>query len=121
MRMFLQMWIRPLRHKDIIPDERREKFIRTVFSNIMDIHNVNFRFLTALQLRQREAPVVAQIGDVLLDFVVGLEPFIPYGARQHEAKYMLDNERYSNPKFAKFAEVRFAISIRHSVTHMQYL
>ena len=100
------MWIQPLRKKNIIPLERREKFIEKVFCNIMTIHEVNLRFLSALRVRQKENPMVAQIGDVVLDFVVELEPFLLYGARQHEAKYIVDTERAMNPKFATFAEVR---------------
>ncbi|KAI9244297.1 hypothetical protein BDA99DRAFT_448523 [Phascolomyces articulosus] len=99
-----QMWIQPLRKKDIIPLERRETFIDKVFCNIMTIHELNYRFLSALRARQKENPIVAQIGDVVLDFVVQLEPFLLYGARQHEAKYMVDTERSINPKFAAFAE-----------------
>ncbi|KAI9491138.1 hypothetical protein BDB00DRAFT_834665 [Zychaea mexicana] len=99
-----EMWIQPLRKKDIIPVERREAFIDKVFCNIMTIHEVNLRFLSALRVRQKENFIVAHIGDVVLDFVVLLEPFLLYGSRQHEAKYMVDTERAVNPKFAAFAE-----------------
>ncbi|KAI7850157.1 hypothetical protein BDC45DRAFT_519118 [Circinella umbellata] len=99
-----QMWIQPLRKKNIIPVERKEEFIEKVFCNIMAIHEVNLRFLSALRVRQKENPMVAQIGDVVLDFVVELEPFLLYGARQHEAKYIVDTERVMNSKFATFAE-----------------
>ncbi|KAI8142369.1 hypothetical protein BJV82DRAFT_516682 [Fennellomyces sp. T-0311] len=99
-----KMWIKPLRRKDIISADRREKFINKVFCNIMTIHEVNLRFLSALRARQSEGPIVAQIGDVVLDFVVNLEPFLLYGSRQHEAKYMVDMERATNPKFRSFAE-----------------
>ncbi|CDH56451.1 rho guanyl nucleotide exchange factor [Lichtheimia corymbifera JMRC:FSU:9682] len=98
------MWIQPLREQDIIPASRRETFINKVFCNIMAIHQVNHRFLSALRVLQEENPIVAQIGDVVLDFVMQLEPFLLYGARQHEAKYMLDQERVNNKKFAVFAE-----------------
>lgn len=100
------MWIQPLQERDIIPESRRETFINKVFCNIMAIHQVNHRFLSALRVLQEENPIVAQIGDVVLDFVMQLEPFLLYGARQHEAKYMLDQERVNNKKFAVFAEVR---------------
>lgn len=105
------MWIQPLREQDIIPASRRETFINKVFCNIMAIHQVNHRFLSALRVLQEENPIVAQIGDVVLDFVMQLEPFLLYGARQHEAKYMLDQERVNNKKFAVFAEVRERIEL----------
>lgn len=105
------MWIQPLREQDIIPASRREIFINKVFCNIMAIHQVNHRFLSALRVLQEENPIVAQIGDVVLDFVMQLEPFLLYGARQHEAKYMLDQERVNNKKFAVFAEVRERIEL----------
>ena len=99
------MWIKPLRRKDVISADRRETFINKVFCNIMTIHEVNLRFLRALRARQKEASMVAQIGDVVLDFVANLEPFLLYGSRQHEAKYIVDMERATNPRFRVFAEV----------------
>lgn len=99
------MWIQPLRKQNIIPAERREQFIHAVFCNIMELHAVNARFLAALETRQKENPVVLHIGDIILDFLMDIEPYLQYGARQHEAKFVLDNERMYNPSFASFAQV----------------
>lgn len=70
----------------------------------MAIHSISRQLLLALRARQKQHPVVYEIGDIVLDFVVQLEPFIQYGARQHEARYALDTERQQNRKFAQFAE-----------------
>ncbi|KAI8370340.1 uncharacterized protein BYT42DRAFT_581901 [Radiomyces spectabilis] len=99
-----EMWVQPLLTTDIIPSERRNNFVAKVFRNFREIHQVNARFLKALQARQCEHPIVFQVGDIILDFVIYFEPFITYGARQHEAKDILETELYLNPSFAAFAE-----------------
>lgn len=100
------MWIEPLRVNDIIPKHRREEFIKKVFSNLTDIYQLSHRFTLALRARQQEHPIVSQISDIMQHFVAEFEPFVYYGARQHQAKHTYEHERYSNPKFALFAEVR---------------
>ncbi|KAI8337469.1 hypothetical protein BC941DRAFT_425346 [Chlamydoabsidia padenii] len=97
-----EMWVQPLIQSDIIPESRRSIFVDTVFSNISSIYTINVRLMTALLDRQKEQLVVHAIGDIMLDFVVDFEPYIKYGARQHEAKYALDHERYINPGFDWF-------------------
>ncbi|KAI8098883.1 uncharacterized protein BX664DRAFT_254586 [Halteromyces radiatus] len=97
-----EMWIRPLTETEIIPESRRAIFLDSVFSNLMSIYAINVRLLTALLTRQKERLVVHAIGDIMLDFVVDFEPYIKYGARQHEAKYALEQERYNNPHFDWF-------------------
>ncbi|ORZ25372.1 hypothetical protein BCR42DRAFT_400016 [Absidia repens] len=96
------MWIQPLTKTDIIHESRRPAFVDTVFSNIASIYAINVRLMTALLARQKERLAVHAIGDIMLDFVVDFEPYIKYGARQHEAKYALEYERYINPSFDWF-------------------
>lgn len=96
------MWIQPLTETDTIPESRRAHFLETVFSNISSIHAINVRLATALLARQKERLVVHAIGDIMLDFVVDFEPYIQYGARQHEAKYALEYERHLNSDFDWF-------------------
>ena len=102
-------WIRPLRSNNpgqpaYLPEQKREYFIRTVFSNIMDVHAVNARFAEALTRRQRENPVVRHVGDIFLQFVPRFEPFIEYGARQLFGKWEFERERSRNPNFSKFVD-----------------
>ncbi|KAL0095975.1 hypothetical protein J3Q64DRAFT_1705606 [Phycomyces blakesleeanus] len=99
-----EMWIKPLRTTDIIPILSRENFIQKVFCNILSIRDINAQLVEAFNARQKESPVVSQIGDVILEFMVDFEPFIKYGARQHEAKFELDHERAVNPEFEDFLE-----------------
>ncbi|KAF7731444.1 RHO1 GDP-GTP exchange protein 2 [Apophysomyces ossiformis] len=98
------MWIEPLRNSDVIPIARRETFIQKVFCNVMSIHAINSQLVAALKARQKETPIVSQIGDIMLEFVQRFEPYIQYGARQHEAKYELEYEKYVNKDFDAFAE-----------------
>ncbi|KAL2017052.1 hypothetical protein VTK56DRAFT_2625 [Thermocarpiscus australiensis] len=104
-------WIYPLRGKingmSPIPLQRRERVVRTIFSNIIDppsIHGVSSRFARALTERQQRTPVVKNIADIFLEFVPQFEPFILYGSKQLEAKHEFENERSNNKDFARFVE-----------------
>ncbi|KGQ01445.1 hypothetical protein PAAG_11792 [Paracoccidioides lutzii Pb01] len=102
-------WMRPLRSANNtnlspVPEHRREKFIRTVFSNCLEVLAVNSRLSEALNARQKEASVVKTVGDIFLQFVPRFDPFIKYGANQLYGKYEFEKERASNPAFSKFVE-----------------
>lgn len=104
-------WIYPLRGKingmSPIPPQRRERVVRTIFSNIIDspsIHGVSSRFARALTERQQKTPVVKNIADVFLEFVPQFEPFILYGSRQLEGKFEFENERSINKDFSRFVD-----------------
>ena len=99
-------WIKPLRMPDVspIPEHRREKFIRTVFSNCQEVHSVNSRMASALTRRQQQGPVVSNIGDVFLEYVQQFTPFIKYGANQLFGKFEFEKEKSSNVAFAKFVD-----------------
>ncbi|SLM34790.1 rho guanyl nucleotide exchange factor [Lasallia pustulata] len=102
-------WMKPLRstnpaNPSPVPEARREKFVRTVFSNVLDVHAVNSRMAEALTKRQQENPVVKNVGDIFLAFVPRFDPFIKYGANQLYGKYEFERERSSNPAFSKFVD-----------------
>lgn len=98
------MWIEPLQQSDIIPKHRRDEFIEKVFSNLIEIRNISTGLSIALRVRQQEHPIVSQVSDILERFVAEFEPFVYYGARQHQGKHIYEHERYNNPRFALFAE-----------------
>lgn len=98
------LWIKPLREQEIIPESRRADFLTQVFWNINDIIAVNTRLRDALNKRQKSYAVVEQIGDVLLDAVPHFAPFVSYGAHQLYGKYEFEKEKSSNPAFAAFVE-----------------
>ena len=101
-------WMKPLRSNlpnySPIPEQRREKFIRTVFSNCMEVHQVNSKMADALTRRQQENPVVRNVGDIFLAFVPRFEPFIRYGANQLYGKYEFEKERQTNAAFSRFVD-----------------
>ncbi|KAI6823766.1 citron like protein [Hortaea werneckii] len=99
-------WIKPLRTPEMspIPEHRREKFIRTVFSNCQEVHSVNARMASALTRRQQQNPVVRNLGDIFLEYVGQFHPFIKYGANQLFGKFEFEKEKSSNPAFARFVE-----------------
>lgn len=75
-------WMKPLRSPmtSPIPEHRREKFVRTVFSNCQEVYMVNSRLAESLTRRQQKEPVVRNVGDIFLDWVPHFSPFIKYGA-----------------------------------------
>ena len=101
-------WILPLRSKGSpIPAPRREKAVRTIFSNIIDhpsLHGVSSHFAKDLTERQQKNPVVHNLGDIFLEYVPQFEPFIMYGSKQLEAKFEFENERSINPAFSRFVD-----------------
>lgn len=99
-------WMRPLRsaNNSPIPEHRREKFIRTVFGNCLDVLKVNGTLSEALNTRQKENHVVKTVGDIFLQHVPRFDPFIKYGANQLYGRYEFEKEKSSNPGFAKFVE-----------------
>ena len=102
-------WMKPLRSNtpsnySFIPEVRREKFVRTVFSNCMDVHAVNSRLADALTRRQQENPVVRNVGDIFLQYIPRFEPFVHYGAHQIFGKYEFEREKSMNPIFARFVD-----------------
>ncbi len=97
-------WMKPLRSHQCLSDAKREKFIRTVFSNVLEVLAVNSRLAEALTRRQSEASVVRNIGDVFLEHVRNFEPFLKYGANQLYGKYEFEREKSSNDRFARFVE-----------------
>lgn len=97
-------WIKPLSTTNIIPEPRREKFVRAVFSHILEVHSVNIKLAEALTRRQQLAPVVRQIGDVFLEHVTRFEPFVKYGANQLYGKYEFEREKRINTAFTKFVD-----------------
>ncbi|KAF2084867.1 CNH-domain-containing protein [Saccharata proteae CBS 121410] len=99
-------WMKPLRNPTTspIPEHRREKFIRTVFSNCQEVYKVNSRMAESLTRRQQQGPVVKNVGDIFLEFVPHFGPFIKYGANQLFGKYEFEHEKRTNPAFQKFVD-----------------
>ena len=106
----MQLWRKPLKESEIIPEARRQDFIEQVFWNVEAIIAVNTRLRDALNKRQKSYAVVEQIGDVLIEAVPHFHPFVSYGAHQLYGKYEFEKEKSANPTFARFVEVcRIAI------------
>ncbi|KAH4068780.1 hypothetical protein HBI56_067510 [Parastagonospora nodorum] len=99
-------WMKPLRNPQSspIPEHRREKFVRTVFSNCQEVYMVNSRLAEALTRRQQKDPVVRSIGDIFLEYVPHFAPFIKYGANQLFGKYEFEHEKRTNTHFMRFVD-----------------
>lgn len=102
-------WIRPLRGSSStimspIKEEKREKFVRTVFGNCLEVLAVNAKFADELSKRQKEQHVVYNVGDVFLKWVVLFDPFIKYGANQMYGKYEYEKEKGINTAFSRFVD-----------------
>jgi len=102
-------WMKPLRstnpaNPSPIPERHRERFVRTVFSNCMEVHSVNQKMADQLTRRQNENPVVRNVGDIFLECVPRFGPFVKYGANQLWGKHEFEAERTRNPMFSKFVD-----------------
>jgi hypothetical protein len=97
-------WIKPLRTKDIVPEDRREDFVTQVFWNVIEIHTVSAKMSEMLTKRQKQQAVVERIGDILLEVVPLFAPFVKYGAHQLYGKYEFEKEKLANPAFQKFVD-----------------
>ncbi|KAF1985425.1 Rho1 guanine nucleotide exchange factor 1 [Aulographum hederae CBS 113979] len=99
-------WMKPLRQKETspIPEQRREKFVRTVFSNCQEVYMVSSRLADALTRRQQQNPVVRNVADIFLEYVPKFSPFISYGKNQLFGKYEFENEKRANPQFQRFVD-----------------
>ncbi|EPY50614.1 RhoGEF for Rho1 [Schizosaccharomyces cryophilus OY26] len=95
-------WIKPLWASNCINERKKEKFIRTVFLNALEVQAVNSKLAEALTRRQNYKPIVDNIADIFLEHVPKFEPFIRYGAGQLYGKYEFEKEKANNPAFAKF-------------------
>lgn len=100
----LQFWIKPLRTSNIIPESRRDEFLKQVFWNVLEIHAVNVRLAELLTKRQKQNHVVDKIGDIFLEMIPHFGPFVKYGAHQLYGKYEFEKEKAANPAFAKFVD-----------------
>ena len=99
-------WMKPLRNPtgSPIPEHRREKFVRTVFSNCQEVYMVNSRLAESLTRRQQQGPVVRNVGDIFLEYVPHFNPFIKYGSNQLFGKYEFEHEKRTNVLFSKFVD-----------------
>ncbi|ORX87634.1 CNH-domain-containing protein [Basidiobolus meristosporus CBS 931.73] len=101
-----ELYIKPLRNGFYIESFAREPFVRDVFYNINEIHNVSAKLCHALAKRQSEQHVIDQIGDIFLNYVKNLRPFVIYGGHQVYSKHRLEVEVKRNPRLSKFLEER---------------
>ena len=102
-------WLKPLRtyqvgKPPVLPEHKRERFLRTVFANCPEVYGVNLRMAEALTRRQQMHPVVRNVGDIILEFVPRFSPFITYGANQLWGKYEFEREKKENPFFKRFTD-----------------
>ncbi|KAI9023021.1 CNH domain-containing protein [Phycomyces nitens] len=98
-------WIQPLTDSDIIDIDRRFDVIKEIFWNITEVHDVNAKLAAAFEKRQKENPVVDQVGDILLEHVGGFQPFVQYGAHQIISKSAFETEKLNTMAFALFVKV----------------
>lgn len=97
-------WIIPLRTRNIIPERERELFIRKVFGGINEILMINSKMAEELTARQKQQPVVHQIGDIFINFIPRFHPFVKYAANRVFGKYEFERQKQTNLAFAKFVQ-----------------
>ncbi|KAL6452442.1 ROM2 RHO1 GDP-GTP exchange protein 2 [Candida maltosa Xu316] len=100
-------YIMPLRNpvNNIIPEYQRESFIKAVFGNLPELLRLAKRLSDALTRRQQQQkPVVETIGDVFLDFVDELDPFVTYSGNKIFATFEHERQQQVNMKYARFLD-----------------
>lgn len=98
-------WMRPLTSAlSPIDEQRRRLFVQQVFTNVLQIYGVNSKLAEALTKRQKEQPIVRNIGDIFVQHVPEFAPFIQYGASQLDAKFKFETEKRNNKAFSKFVD-----------------
>ncbi|KAF9934943.1 RHO1 GDP-GTP exchange protein 2 [Mortierella alpina] len=98
-----EIYITPLRGKEIVVGENVEAFIENTFLNYKEILELNKKLLEAMRTRQQEQPVVESIGDIILSHVVEFEQaYTRYIPRIALSEFTYKREEERNPKFAQF-------------------
>ncbi|KAI8930226.1 hypothetical protein BC831DRAFT_439680 [Entophlyctis helioformis] len=101
----IKVFMEPINAGGIIPDDRRPRFIRTVFHNIAELHRTNTVLLRKLVALQQENAVVSSgIGSAFLDLAMMFETYIDYGSQQSLAKALVAEEKTQCPDFVQFLE-----------------
>ncbi|KAJ1673802.1 RHO1 GDP-GTP exchange protein 2, partial [Spiromyces aspiralis] len=96
--------MKPLHNSDLLPAQNRNRFIASVFKNLLALLATNSEFDVDLQRRQKESMIVDRVGDVVLRHVENFECYIEYGANKIFSKHFLEQEQQRNPRFLQFLE-----------------
>lgn len=90
----------------ITPAQRREDFIRQVFSNTLVIREATRRLIENFAIRQREQPLILTVGDIFLEAAADFHDIYPeYTGNLPHAETALSREIDENPDFRLFTEV----------------
>jgi len=84
--------------------------VQQVFWNVHDVLAVGQPLAERLTKRQKQQPVVKQIGDLFLERIPHFEPFVSYGSHQLFGKYEFEKEKGANPSFQRFVDVSLVSS-----------
>ena len=84
--------------------ETRNDFVKTLFGNLSEIIQINTRLLASLNRRKAEHIMVQEVGDIFLNWVENLQPYIRYCVNQVGARYLYDQECKHNARFLQFCE-----------------
>jgi RhoGEF domain len=98
----------------IIPSNRLDSFLRTVFGNVKPILDWQSKKLL-IPLRERQAqqgPVVRGVGDVVLEWVRGCSSiYADYAGGYPSADLLVREETTTNPFFAQWLEVFYFFEV----------
>jgi len=97
-----QLFMEPAK-QGLIPLERAT-VCKKIFRNLNELIEVNSKFLAALKDRQREKPVVDNIGDIFQKYAGDLQVYLNYCPNGIGAKVLLDEEAKTNHKFQNYLQ-----------------
>jgi len=87
----------------LIPAERAV-VCKKIFRNLHELIEVNSKFVAALKDRQREKPIIDNIGDVFLKHIGDFLVYLNYCPNGIGAKALLDEEAKVNHKFQNYLQ-----------------
>lgn len=101
MEMVINVFYLPLKNETIL----EEKELRTLFSNLETIVNVNKQLLAELEkIESNSGPKTKTMGDVFTSMSAYLKMYIPYCADQPRVLALLEHLRQNNEKFCSFLQ-----------------
>ena len=103
-----QIYITPLRKRNVIAPERLESFISDVFYNYQDVLSHARRLLTHIhEIQREEHPLIRSTCASVLDAALNWrDAYMEYIPHYPIAEYRMKEELQNNPAFKEFYDVR---------------
>ena len=100
-----QLFEIPLRESEIIESSRMNEFLTKILLNTRDIMDVHKKLSAKLAKRQKDNPVVDQVGDIMIEFAKSFLIYKHFCKGEPYAQLYLSKEKQQNEAFCAFLAV----------------